>query len=531
MQTTPQKFSHNGSSHHHQDEQQYLTSTIQTQLPKASEKTFNTVNILAQQTPEMIPTFSESLLMAEKISDPTTPARFSHSTHSTYEGNHTRQLSGTASASDGNSKRRRSSRKTQNQRPNPSPMNSRPNSTPRSKGSRNTQTPGKVTPILSQAYAGPTFHASPAASSLPMPKFFQKSISKSVPENSQAKSLTALVDSEVSEEVPSPESSEPSPIREKAERLHQRAREESPLDIFFRADREEKSRARLANITNRDDANTPDLENSIGGDILHRTPTPASEISRHHSRQHTGNSTAGLFTMDMEQEGSQSQSPHTLSAPNHPNTLSRANSGRSDHSTETGREDIARREARSAELMKLLGTEKPKKPMPPSSRTDHLSAPGDNKHSSQPTREPNGPFAATSQPDPKVQILSRKQPASLPQLQKQFGLPPPSNQSPRARPPSNLRQEVSVPPSPAQDVLQELPATPTPSHTANLPPKPLGNGDLFCNDTASSFASSAEPGVGSRQVQDPKVLSMENDLRRILRLDTLGSDGANGVRS
>ncbi|KAL8795993.1 MAG: hypothetical protein Q9195_001569 [Heterodermia aff. obscurata] len=366
-----------------------------------------------------------------------------------------------------------------------------------------------------------------------MPKFFQKSLSKSVPENTQAKSLTALMDSEVSEEIPSPDSSEHSPIREKAERIHQQAREESPLDIFFRADREEKTRARLADITNRDDANTPDLVNSIGGDMLRGRPAPAFEISRHHSRQHTGSSTAGLFSMDMEQEGSQIQSPPltTLSPPNHPSNLSRANSGRSDYSIEACQEDIARREARSAELMKLLGTEKPRKIVSPSSSSDPMATPGSNKHSSKPTRERDGPFAVASQPDPKVQILSRKQPASLPQLQKQFGLPLPSTESPRARPPSNLRQEVSVPASPAQDVLQELPATPTPSHIANLPLKPLGNGDLIYNDTASSFPPSAEPGVGSRQTQDPNVLSMENDLRRILRLDTLGRDGANGVKS
>ena len=528
MQATAGKKSHHGSPHHRPDGQQHLTSNVQSPSPRDSEEALISVGSPVQQTPEMMPMSSESLLMAEKTSDPMTPTR----PHSMYEGNHARQLSGTVSASDGNSKRRKSSQRTRSQRPNPSPMNSRPNSTPRSKGLKTTQTPGKVTPTLSQAYAGPTFHASPAASSLPMPKFFQRSLSKSVPENTQAKSLTAFVDSEVSEEIPSPESSEPSPIREKAERRHQRAREESPLDIFFRADREEKTRALLANITNRDDANTPDFGNSIGGDMLRGIPAPASEIPRHHSRQHTGNSTAGLFPMDMEQEGPQLQSPNLsrLSVSNHPTNLSRANSGRSDYSTEAFQEDIARREARSAELMKLLGTEKPKKPISPSTRSDCVSTPGSNKHSSQPTYEPSGPSTATSQPDPKVQILSRKQPASLPQLQKQFGLPLPSNQSPRARPPSNLRQEVSVPPSPAQDVLQELPATSTPSRSANLPLKPLGNGDLFYNDTASSLPSSAEPGVGLRQMQDPKVLSMENDLRRILRLDTLASDGANGVK-
>jgi hypothetical protein len=84
-----------------------------------------------------------------------------------------------------------------------------------------------ATPAKPAAYAGPTFHASPAASNLPMPKF----ASKSVPPVSSSSSLQAKLDAESTNlNVPSP-------------RLESTAlsRERSPLDIFFNADRQERA--------------------------------------------------------------------------------------------------------------------------------------------------------------------------------------------------------------------------------------------------------------------------------------------------
>lgn len=94
---------------------------------------------------------------------------------------------------------------------------------------------------MKQAYAGPTFHASPAASSLPKPKFF----SKSVPSTTPSSSLQARFDADVNNEqsqTPSPESDgvlEPMPARPQQMPI---AREESPLDLFFNAHRAEQAR-------------------------------------------------------------------------------------------------------------------------------------------------------------------------------------------------------------------------------------------------------------------------------------------------
>ncbi|KAI5365068.1 hypothetical protein Slin15195_G046050 [Septoria linicola] len=91
-----------------------------------------------------------------------------------------------------------------------------------------------ATPAKEQAYAGPTFQASPAASALPMPKF-----SKSVPNAAMRGSLSARLAAEKKSdgEQSSPETDAPAPVPPPRETMN------SPLDLFFQADREEKARS------------------------------------------------------------------------------------------------------------------------------------------------------------------------------------------------------------------------------------------------------------------------------------------------
>ncbi|KAH0381927.1 hypothetical protein KCU92_g6724, partial [Aureobasidium melanogenum] len=98
---------------------------------------------------------------------------------------------------------------------------------PRSKPSHKSPT---ATPAKPAAYAGPTFHASPAASNLPMPKF----ASKSVPSVTTSNSMQAKLDAE------STKLNAPSPSFDNAA-LQALSRERSPLDIFFNADRQERA--------------------------------------------------------------------------------------------------------------------------------------------------------------------------------------------------------------------------------------------------------------------------------------------------
>ena len=91
-----------------------------------------------------------------------------------------------------------------------------------------------ATPLKEQAYAGPTFQASPAASALPMPKFFSKSVPNVA---KQSASLDArMADQKTPEQESSPEPDVVLP------QSPPRAAQQSPLDFFFNAQKAENQR-------------------------------------------------------------------------------------------------------------------------------------------------------------------------------------------------------------------------------------------------------------------------------------------------
>lgn len=90
------------------------------------------------------------------------------------------------------------------------------------------------------AYAGSTFQASPAPASLPMPKFF----SKSVPSANADNGLQSRMEKEArGSERPDVDTNNLKPV-DSGERGN------SPLDLFFRADREEKARKQSGSTLN-----------------------------------------------------------------------------------------------------------------------------------------------------------------------------------------------------------------------------------------------------------------------------------------
>ncbi|KAL5425120.1 hypothetical protein PMIN04_002783 [Paraphaeosphaeria minitans] len=92
-----------------------------------------------------------------------------------------------------------------------------------------------ATPAKTQgAYAGPTFHASPAPSALPIPKF----LSKSVP----PKTHTGPPTPPPEEGSDSGSSLSPSPSRGAPIPIPSRSAQNSPLDLLFKADRAERAR-------------------------------------------------------------------------------------------------------------------------------------------------------------------------------------------------------------------------------------------------------------------------------------------------
>ncbi|KAL8710537.1 MAG: hypothetical protein Q9220_004970 [cf. Caloplaca sp. 1 TL-2023] len=374
--------------------------------------------------------------------------------------------------------RRQTPRKSQRKAQGGSSPTPRKSSTPRPSNQINHSNPGKIISTPSRAYAGPTFHASPAASSLPIPKFY----SKSVPNVDKGPSMISTM-KETSERIPVEEDGLPTP---NATHLgEQQTQQESPLDIFFKADREQKARQRLKQDISFDGTASP-------------TPAPGNDQSRHHSRHSTNGSLGALFPMELESR--EPAQPSHEKALSDPTTCSIATNEPQLTDpvavTETPQE-LAERKAKTAALKKLLLSS-----VPPQANL---------KPSSKPTLatigSPNNP--------PTRQQTAR---TASPQLHKQLAAQAIRQASPSQRPSSNLRKEMSASKVPENEKLPELPATPTPSRTRSaykFPSNP-GQGEKFGETTEHSSP----------------LKSMEDDLRRILKMDSLpSSTGATDVRS
>lgn len=101
---------------------------------------------------------------------------------------------------------------------------------------------GQAKSLAATAYAGATFHASPAPSTLPIPSFLARAL------DSPSIKDTARANQEPS--PPATDSEAPTPQHRPLMRDKEVYREESPLDFFFRADRAEKEMARRASSAN-----------------------------------------------------------------------------------------------------------------------------------------------------------------------------------------------------------------------------------------------------------------------------------------
>ena len=376
---------------------------------------------------------------------PHTPTR----PRSMYAGAAYQQQDRNASASE-KSREKRGTAKAQGRKQSaPVPTMSNTSSAPNSGPRRESAPPNRANQTPTKAYAGPTFHASPAASSLPMPKFY----SKSVPNVDKTKSLKAMMEQEISD---TSSGSEGSPSLDVAKpRQISIAREESPLDIFFRADR--RARGGVGSIP---DAGNGILRESHGNDVPSGSPKP--------SRNHSRHSTAGdVFPLEMDGVSSEFSS----SAPSLQETrISKDPSPVNSHSDHDIREE--QRKAQTIALKKLLYSPRP-------------------------------------QPSPTNSIGQR----------------PPS---------SKLRKEIPLPESPECTSTPELPATPTPTRVqqTNTPlmnnPKTFQNGHVSPSHSIISSEKSSQSHFNAFAHATSNTKSIENDLRRILKLNVLGDDGVTG---
>ena len=375
-------------------------------------------------------------------------------------------------------------------------------------------TPKRLNETPVKAYAGPTFHASPAASSLPIPKF----ISRSVPNANKAPSLTNMMEQEA---VDTTSESESSPflanIRPPQEH---RVHENSPLDIFFQADRDAKAKA-LAQARAQAQIESPAGSNGLR--------SGSQNDVRHHSRQPTDNSIGGMFPLEMDGAAAEDPSSKTDNEGISPAPKTMEADDRDEQ-----------RKAQTLELKKLLYSPKPQRSASSSPYSATLSKGLD---SPPPKATPRGGSPklvpdSTSRDQQRHALLLALAQKQISGTGNNTGFAP---SRPRS---SKLREEVSVPTSPGVQP-SELPATPTQTRRQKTSTPTIDHTRQYQNSYpspypfySSAFTPSkppAKPPSGfqntpSRHSMDAKFI--EQDLRRILKLDVLSAnDDVNGVRS
>lgn len=453
---TPQK--HNRRSRRQQ--QKKSAGSISSQIPSSQDAELSTdtnpekqleqpTRILRRGDLDTLPSPTPSVNLQLP---PHTPPR----PRSMYEGSTVKQHTNNESAPDMSQNRKKNSKAHgRKQSGSASPMPASNNNL--ASASRNqslTPTRGNETPV--KAYAGPTFHASPAASSLPMPKFF----SKSMPNVDKTSSLKSMMEQEAPETA---SESEGSPFRENTQPVHDhRTREASPLDIFFRADEKAKAKARPLQESA--------LKSFDGQSTPSASPSGLQTPNRHHSRHPTDGSVGGMFPLEMDGAAPDTASDSTIS--------------------------------------------------------------GNGSHHYEPAIHNSSSMA---EPD-LTEEQRRAKTAALKQLLYSTRTSLPHNGSAGQRPPSSsLRQELTMPSSPGVPDSPAVPPSPTPSRVQN--PHISSRTQHHPNGYVSPYSQSTPPRVqfpGSNSTPisgNGNKKSLEDDLRRILKLETLGGDGVPRVRS
>ncbi|KAE8447367.1 hypothetical protein EG329_010781 [Mollisiaceae sp. DMI_Dod_QoI] len=343
------------------------------------------------------------------------------------------------------------------------------------------------------AYAGPTFHASPAPSALPIPSYY----SKSVPDSPGAKGLKSLRGAPLS----TPPHAAPT--------ANQSQREESPLDLFFKADREEKARAHSA--TQAASAAGP-FQPPFDTSINSRTPPAPSNQTQPRHGSANRMSAGGIFAMELdgEREGGTPYGP-AFSTP-YSERISAARKNQQSRPSEQPPLGSQRSSDRSEALKAYLFSGS-SVPAPQSEENPHPPSPG---------TLPSGSQSPSA-------LLSGPRSAALPQHPRlsgyQYG-PDSKHQNNSSRVPgrsSGLRQEVTPTKTPTRthDPIGAGPKSPTPSRI-------YGNSSLSgthrFNDNVTHGTSPSSFGVSSGH-RNADLRGMEDSLRKILKLDSSGSSG------
>ena len=385
-----------------------------------------------------------------------------------------------------------------------------------------------VTPTI--AYAGPTFHASPAPSALPIPKFF----SKSLPPAENDGDLKAMLQ-EHSPEGSSTKSDD-SPTMSKLLHIEKvQAREASPLDMFFNADREEKARRLLGTPKPSIDEDYNSQQKSSQVKHVSCSPSPSPGPAIGHTHHKASSLTSDVLPLEMDA----SEKAKT------PNGADVADTGyfpdMHDFTTSpsiktTRTETDEQRKAKSIALKKLLMSPKPQ-PSPSGINKNGTALASVSLSPSLDSR-PKKPIKSLSSSSTPLYRTNSSSELNQ-EVNGSRGIPHryPSPVTPANGPPASsyLRQEVAKDDPMERD---ELPSTPTPSRLRDVNKSAISHNNRNSQlNRAISPLSAALPSYSphsdmkSNTDRDSHNEIMEDALRRILKLDVLGRDGATGVQS
>ena len=358
------------------------------------------------------------------------------------------------------------------------------------------------------AYAGPTFHASPAPSALPIPSFY----SKSVPDSPGIKGLQSQKDGTSSSGVDSPT---PPPVKNATT---QPRREESPLDFFFKADREEKARARSASsfhgTLSESGPFPPPSDSPLN---QHDNPSTGSQ-NQTRGTHFSGGSTSALFAMELDGTNSPGKPYGPAFSTPYNERINAARSSATSLQSPSQKSQVQQQSTDRSEALKayLFSTQTRS---PPLTRSDDFSNPAGSP-SDQPIPS-NASRNATSTYGGQRGVVPPSRPLhnSFPYINDTT-----SRHSPRGGSRSSgLRQEVTSTNTPFQVPEQAAGPYPTPPSPSRPPRQDLqsvscvsGGGSDIAH--SSSYAAASQPampsGGGSANFKE-----MEDSLRRILKLE------------
>ncbi|KAA8643148.1 hypothetical protein EYZ11_006799 [Aspergillus tanneri] len=367
----------------------------------------------------------------------------------------------------------------------------------------NTTTPQ---PKDSPHYAGPTFHASPAPSALPIPSFF----SKSMPDSDIVPALEQ--DNDYYDAGPDLETT-PSKPKQRPQ-IQNGGQESTPLDFLFKA---------AVEARNTQPQRSPESNSRI------RSPQTDSKALQQRKADAVSN---GMFPLEMDSPNSRNSQIGPSFATSYKERMNALRSASSPSPPMTDLDEDQRR-AKTEALKNLLLNPRPQRPSF-SSTLAHDNSSGITErsilcptvpHFATPLRTTSGPPATT---------MPYHVPGEQRPLRRGNMFHPPTSQYPSSGGPLQLRTHNSAM---RKEVLTSIPGNtgglagesaclPHVAHDPKLP-----NGYMHSCSPVSQQSTASRPMSASTSAQALDTKKMEDDIRRILKLDVNQGFPPNGIQS